>query len=244
MPAPFPKTAMVLGAGHGTRMRPLTDDRPKALVSVCGKPLIDHQLDRLGAAGVKRAIVNVHHFADLLETHVLARTLPPAITISDERTLLLDTGGALVNAKEALGTAPFFVINCDALWADLAHEPLAALHQTFGTVDAPLAVLLLARKSQCIGLDTAGDFHLDEDGRLRRRKEDEEAPYYYAGTQIMHPDLLGGEDIRPFSANHLWDKALGMGRLFGLVMDGFWLHVGDPQARREAQSYLRREPPR
>ncbi len=235
----MPKTAMVLAAGRGTRLMPHTKTCPKALVKVGGRALVDHQLDRLTRAGVGRAIVNVHHFADLLETHLAGRTAP-AITISDERDCLLETGGALVKAKPILGDQPFFVMNCDALWSNLNADPLAALATQFSDVKKPAAVLLLARKTHCLGLDTRGDFALEADGRLRRPEKNEAVPYYYAGTQILDPRFLAGEAERPFSANLLWDKAAAQGALYGVVLDGFWLHVGDPDALIAANAHLAR----
>ena len=231
-------SAMVLAAGHGTRLLPLTRTRPKALVKVNGRALLDHQLDRLAAAGVRRAVVNVHHFASQVEAHLARRTGAPDIIISDERDLLLDTGGALVKARPHLGEAPFFVMNCDALWDDVQADPLCALQQRLQSAPAPAAVLLLARRSHALGLQTRGDFDCGPGDRLRRPHAGESVPYYYAGTQVLHPALLDGHEARPFSANVLWNEALAAGALFGRVLDGFWLHVGDPQALQAANERL------
>ncbi len=234
----MPDTAMVLAAGRGTRFLHLTKDRPKALVPVAGRALVDHQLDRLAGAGIARAVVNVHHFADQMETHLAGRAGPPTMQISDERDCLLETGGALVRARSMLGKAPFFVMNCDAIWSELGADPLRALQKKHDTTKTPEAILLLARKEQSLGLESRGDFALDADGRLRRPDPGEDVPYYYAGTQLLSPALLNGEDERPFSANLLWDKALAKRALYGVVLDGFWLHVGDPDALAAANSRL------
>jgi MurNAc alpha-1-phosphate uridylyltransferase len=233
----MPRYAMVAAAGLGTRMRPLTDDKPKALVSLAGKTLLDHQLDRLGRAGVAEAVVNVHHFADQMQDHLRACSGPPHITISSERGLLLETGGGLVRALPHLGDKPFFVMNVDAVWSghDTALPDLAAAMYGF---NGAKAVLLLARRDRCLGLSSAGDFHLATDGRVVRRKTNEMADYYYSGVQIMDPVLLDGFAEEKFSTNLIWDKALQAGALFGLVLDGFWMHVGDPASLNEAEAKL------
>jgi N-acetyl-alpha-D-muramate 1-phosphate uridylyltransferase len=238
----LPKSAMVLAAGRGTRLMPHTQNRPKAMVKVGGRTLIDHQLDCLAKAGVKRAVVNVHHFADDLEAHLVARLGGPKIQFSSERDQLLETGGALVRARSSLGEAPFFVMNCDALWSKTGAEPLQTLCNAWANHDAPAAILLLAQKQRSLGLDTRGDFAMDAQGRLRRPKAGEQVPYYYAGTQILSPALLDGEEERPFSANLLWDKAMQSGALYGVMLDGFWLHVGDPQALQDANAHLKAHP--
>ncbi|PHS28176.1 MAG: mannose-1-phosphate guanylyltransferase [Robiginitomaculum sp.] len=229
---------MVLAAGRGTRMLPLTKTCPKALVNVDGRTLLAHQLDRLRDAGVGKAIVNVHHFSDHVRGQLAARKGAPEIEISDESDQLLETGGALVRARPLLGDAPFFAMNCDVIWAGVKTDPFAALQAKFDTVKKPAAVLLLARKTHALGLNTKGDFDLEPDGRLRRRGPDEAVPYYYAGTQILDPGLLDGEAERPFSANLIWDKAQVQGALYGVVLDGYWLHVGDPAALDDAEAYL------
>ena len=237
----MPDRAIVLAAGLGTRMLPLTKTCPKALVTVDGRSLLAHQLDRLGDAGVGKAIVNVYHFSDQVRAHLAARKGAPEIEISDESDHLLETGGALVRARPLFGAAPFFAMNCDVIWAGVKADPFAALQAKFKTLERPAAVLLLARKTHALGLNTKGDFALEPDGRLRRRGANETVPYYYAGTQILHPGLLDGEAERPFSANLIWDKALADGALYGVVLDGFWLHVGDPAALENAEAYLAKE---
>ncbi len=239
----MPKKAMVLAAGRGTRLMPFTQDQPKALVEVGGRTLLDHQLDRLQAVGVKQAVVNVHHFSDQVETHLAARSGVPSITVSDERDCLLETGGALVRAKALLGAGSFIVMNCDAIWDDVQTSPLIALANQFTKVEQPAVVLLLARKEHSLGLDTRGDFAMDDSGRLRRPAAGETVPFYYAGTQIMHPAWLEGEAERPFSANLLWNKALAEGQLYGVVLEGFWLHVGDPAALAAANTRLTEKHP-
>lgn len=239
-------TAMVLAAGLGTRMRPLTDDRPKALVSVAGRALIDHMLDRLAEDGVRRAVVNIHHHADVLERH-LARRKSPEIVISDERKLLLETGGALVKARPLLGEAPVFVCNIDSLWIESAgaRSALAALRETWDEARMD-ALLLLAALPKSMGFEGRGDFTMDAIGRLKRRAFHRVAPFAYTGVQILAPKLLDGFAEERFSANKLWDRALGdpgkpeSNRLYGVRLEGVWMHVGDPKARDAAEERLAR----
>jgi MurNAc alpha-1-phosphate uridylyltransferase len=229
---------MVLAAGLGTRMRPLTDDRPKALVPVAGRTLIDHMLDRLAADGVVRAVVNVHHFADKLESHLVARERPE-IVISDERALLLETGGGLVKARASLGDAPILVANIDSVWLeDAGTAPaLASLRAAWdpGRMDM---LLLLARMDRSLGFDGKGDFHLAPDGRLRWRGDDPSTDYAFMGVQIIEPSLLDGRAVEPFSTRRIWDEALARGRLYGAPLQGEWMHVGDPAALRAAEARL------
>lgn len=234
-----PTTAMVLAAGLGTRMRPLTDDRPKALVEVGGRALIDHVLDRLADAGVTRAVVNVHWFADRLEAHLAARGRGPAITISDERAELLETGGGLKKASPLLGDEPVFVANIDSVWTDRgdALAELAALWDP----ERMDAALLLARREGAIGFEGGGDFFLGEDARLTFRGEAAEAPYAYMGVHICRPGYVAEGPDGPFSLSGLWRRSAAEGRLFGCVLAGDWMHVGDPGARDEAEARLARE---
>ncbi len=235
---PSVRTAMVMAAGLGTRMRPLTNDRPKALVEVAGRTLVDHMLDRLAAAGVTRAIVNVHHFADALESRLKTRT-QPEILISDERAQLLETGGALVKARSMLGTDPIFVANSDSIWLD-PPGGAGALGPLLAAWDAARmdALLLLAPLAKCTGFPGAGDFHRAGDGALRRPAPGEGAPFAYMGVQIFHPRLIDGFSEEPFSLNKMWDRALPQGRVCGVVYDGLWMHVGDPSGRDEAEARL------
>ncbi|PZO37109.1 MAG: mannose-1-phosphate guanylyltransferase [Alphaproteobacteria bacterium] len=229
---------MVLAAGLGTRMRPLTDDRPKALVELGGRALIDHVLDRLAEAGVERAVVNVHWFADRLEGH-LADRQRPAITISDERAELLETGGGLKKAAPLLGTEPVFVANIDSVWVDRgdALGDLARLWDP-GRMDA---VLLLARREGSIGFEGNGDFFLGDDYRLTFRGNAASAPFAYMGVHITRPDYASQGPEGPFSLSPLWRASAEAGRLYGCVMDGDWMHVGDPLARDQAEARLRGE---
>jgi N-acetyl-alpha-D-muramate 1-phosphate uridylyltransferase len=231
-----PKTAMVLAAGLGTRMRPLTDDRPKALVEVGGRALIDHVLDRLADAGVEKAVVNVHWFADRLEAHLAARRRGPEIVISDERAELLETGGGLKKAAPLLGHAPVFVANIDSVWLDRG-DALSVLSRLWDS-NRMDAALLLARREGSIGFEGDGDFFLADDGQLTFRGEAGSAPFAYMGVHICRPDYVAEGPEGPFSLSGFWRKSAAAGRLFGCVLDGDWMHVGDPQARDEAEVRL------
>ncbi|MBJ7446469.1 MAG: nucleotidyltransferase family protein [Brevundimonas sp.] len=227
---------MVLAAGLGTRMRPLTDDRPKALVEVGGRALIDHVLDRLADAGVEKAVVNVHWFADRLEAHLAARGRGPEIVISDERAELLETGGGLKNAATLLGDAPVFVANIDSVWIDRA-DALAELSRLWDP-ERMDAALLLARREGSIGFEGDGDVFLAGDGRLTFRGDAASAPFAYMGVHMCRPDYVAEGPEGPFSLSGLWRKSAAAGRLYGCVLDGDWMHVGDPQARDEAEARL------
>jgi MurNAc alpha-1-phosphate uridylyltransferase len=228
---------MVLSAGLGTRMRPLTERMPKPLVEVGGKALIDHVLDRLAEAGVERAVVNVHHFAEQIERHVAART-KPKIVISDERGLLLGTGGAVVKALPELGPAPFFHINSDSIWIDGVEPNLAQLAETFDPASMD-ALLLLAPTTGSIGYAGRGDFGMAADGRLRRRAEREVAPFVFAGAAILSSALFKGAPQGEFPLTLLFDRAAEQGRLFGLRLEGLWMHVGTPDAIALAEKAIR-----
>ena len=230
-------TAMAMAAGRGSRMRPLTDDRPKALVEVCGEPLIDWLLDKFAEAGVERCVVNVHYYADLLEQHLSGRAAPQII-VSDERETLLETGGGLVKAAPLLGGDPVFVANSDSVWIDEGEAgELSRLAANFDP-EAMDALLLLAPMDRQLGYDGAGDFLLHEDGRVERRGERDAAPFAYAGVQVLHPRLLEGEEEAVVSTNRRWDKALPSARVFGLRMESYWMHVGDPEAKDAAENRL------
>jgi N-acetyl-alpha-D-muramate 1-phosphate uridylyltransferase len=235
-----PTTAMVLAAGLGTRMRPLTDDRPKALVEVAGQALIDHVLRRLGESGVDRAVVNVHWFAERLESHLAARAEGPEILISDERAELLETGGGLKKAAALLGTDPVFVANIDSVWTDNSAPGETALNQLARMWNPSImdAVLLLARREGSIGFEGGGDFFLAGDGRLTFRGEAAEAPFAYMGVHICRPDYVADGPDGPFSLSGFWRRSAAAGRLYGCVLDGDWMHVGDPQARDAAEAKL------
>ncbi len=220
-------TAMVMAAGLGKRMRPLTAAQPKPLVRVAGRALIDHALDRMRDAGVARAVVNVHYLADALEAHVLARAAP-AVTISDERDLLLETGGGMVKAHAAgLLPDPFFCVNADSIWLDGPRNAFADLssHWDGARMDALLLVVPHARARNFAG---AGDFYMDPAGRLRRKQAGRIAPYIYTGIQLVSHRLLRDPPEGAFSTNILWNRAIEEGRLFGTVFTGEWIEVGEP----------------
>jgi MurNAc alpha-1-phosphate uridylyltransferase len=232
-----PRRAMVLAAGLGTRMRPLTDTIPKPLVKVAGKPLIDHVLDRLADAGVEKAVANVHHFAHQLIVH-LGRRTRPRIAISDERGLLLGTGGGVKKALPELGDQPFFHINSDTIWIDGSKSNLARLAEAFDS-EAMDALLLLAPTKGSIGYNGQGDFTMAADGRLIRRGERNIAPFVYAGAAILQASFFADAPEREFPLTELFDRAEKNGRLFGLRLDGLWMHVGTPAAVGEAEAAMR-----
>jgi N-acetyl-alpha-D-muramate 1-phosphate uridylyltransferase len=236
-PQAAPRRAMVLAAGRGTRMQPLTDKIPKPMVAVAGKPLIDHVLDRLAQTGVERAVVNVHYLADQLIRHLAPRTRPK-VAISDERGLLLGTGGGVKKALPELGDAPFFHINSDTIWIDGVKPNLARLADVFdpSTMDG---LLLLAPTAASVGYAGRGDFAMAPDGRLRQRAEQEIAPFVYAGAAILSPALFAGTPSGEFSLTTLFDRAAGAGRLHGLRLEGLWMHVGTPDAVAAAEAAIR-----
>jgi MurNAc alpha-1-phosphate uridylyltransferase len=227
---------MVLAAGLGTRMRPLTDDRPKALVEVAGRPLIDHMLERLAEAGVTRAVVNVHAFADRLEGHLQGRS-HPAIVISDERGEVLETGGGLKRARPLLGDAPIFVANIDSVWIETGAPALQALADAWDP-ERMDALLLLTPTDEALGFDGPGDFYRADDGALTFRGDNPTAPYAYIGVHITKPQIVDDEPQGAFSLTPVWRRLAVQRRLYGLVLEGAWMHVGDPQARDAAQARL------
>ena len=231
-----PQSAMVLAAGFGQRMRPLTDTMPKPLVKVAGKALLDHVLDRLADAGVAQAVVNVHYLAAQIERHVAGRARP-RITISDERAELLDTGGGVVKALPLLGVAPFFHINSDTIWIDGVKPNLTRLAENFdpATMDA---LLLLAPGAGSIGYTGRGDFLMASDGCLSARPERDIAPFVYAGAAILSLRLFDDAPQRAFSLTKLFTRAIEAGRLHGLRMEGLWMHVGTPEAIAEAEQAI------
>lgn len=220
-----PARAMVLAAGLGLRMRPLTDTLPKPLVLVAGRTLLDRALDRLAAAGVGTVVVNTHHLPEQVERHLAGRKAP-RILLSHEP-VLLETGGGVTQALPLLAPGPFYVINSDALWLDGTADTLRRLAATWRaeTMDALLLVQPLDR---AVGYDGPGDFHLAADGRLRRRGGDARAPYLFTGIQILSAALFEGCVAEPFSLNRIYDRALAAERLYGLVHDGAFFHVGTP----------------
>jgi MurNAc alpha-1-phosphate uridylyltransferase len=234
--AMMPKSAIVLAAGLGTRMRPYNGHIPKPLVTVGGKSLIDYGLDRLADAGVERAVVNVHHLADAVERHLAPRQRP-RIVISDERAELLGTGGGIAKALPQLGDAPFFLVNSDTLWLDGVKPNFARLAEAFD-VAAMDALLLLAPTTDSIGYSGRGDYMMLSDGRLQRRAEHEVAPFIYAGAAILTPALFAGASAGAFPLTRLFDRAGHSGRLFGLRLEGVWMHVGTPEAVAAAETAL------
>jgi MurNAc alpha-1-phosphate uridylyltransferase len=224
---------MILAAGRGTRMRPLTATTPKPLIEVCGKALIDHVFDRLEAAGVSRFVVNVSYLADLIEVHVRRRA-GDRVAISDERGGLMETGGALVKARPLLGADPFLVLNADTFWIEGASRNLSRLVRAFDP-ERMDALLLLAPTVRAVGYDGSGDFELSPDGRLERRRERTVAPFVYAGVAMLSPVALDGAPEGRFSLNLVFDRLIAAGRLHGIRLDGIWLHVGTPAAIREAE---------
>jgi MurNAc alpha-1-phosphate uridylyltransferase len=234
-----PQAAMVLAAGKGLRMRPLTAQIPKPLVHLKGRALIDHVLDRLAAAGVSKAVVNVHYLADTLEAHLSARK-KPQITISDERGLLLDTGGGVVHALPKLGAEPFLIHNSDSVWIEGVGANLERLITAWDS-DKMDSLMLLASATASLGYEGAGDFVMGTDGRLQRRGERQVAPFVFTGVSIAHPRMFEGAPHGRFSLNELWNTAIENGRLYGIRLDGLWMHVGTPKALKEAERWIESE---
>ena len=230
------KTAMLLAAGLGTRMRPITECTPKPLIKIGGKALIDWPLDQLASENVPRAIVNVHHLAPQIIAHLKVRQKPTTM-VSDETERLLDSGGALVKALPLLGAKPFFVFGCDTVMLDGTTPALKRLVSQWNS-DA-LDVLMLVHpmeKAHCF--DGAGDFFIDAEGHLTRRGMANHAPYVYTGVQIIHPRILIGESAVPFSMNKLWNKAISARRMKGVIHDGGWFHVSTPDSIEKTNSLL------
>lgn len=232
----LPRHAMVLAAGLGTRMRPFNGNVPKPLVRVGGKALIDHVLDKLAAAGVERVVVNVHHLADQIEQHFAGRQRPQ-IVVSDERSGLLGTGGGVVKALPELGSAPFFHVNADTIWIDGVQPNLARLAKIFDA-ERMDALLMLAPTTTSIGYSGRGDFNMAPDGRLTRRAEQDVAPFVYAGAAILTRAFFAGAPQGAFSLSPLFDRAAEAGRLFGLRLEGIWMHVGTPEAVKAAEAAI------
>lgn len=228
-------TAMILAAGLGKRMRPLTASQPKPMVRVAGKPLIDHALDRLADAGIAKAVVNVHYLADVLEAHVLARQ-SPRVSVSDERAQLLETGGGMVKALPHLPD-PFFALNADNIWLD---GPKSAFHDLSRrwNPDEMDALLLVVPHARAMNFNGPGDFHMDPMGRLSRRRAGRIAPFIFTGIQLVSHRLLRDAPEWPFSTNILWNRAMEEGRLFGISFTGLWFEVGTPQMIRPTEEAL------
>jgi MurNAc alpha-1-phosphate uridylyltransferase len=224
---------MVLAAGLGLRMRPLTDTKPKPLVPVAGQPLLDHVLDKLASADVREVVVNVHYLPDQIIDHVKPRTAPK-VTISDERDQVLGTGGGVVKALPLLGDAPFYHLNADTMWIDGVRPNLARLADAFDPARMDI-LLLMAPTANSIGYTGKGDYEMRPDGTLRRRKENQVVPFVYAGVAIMSPAIFKDAPAGEFALTKLFDRANEAERLYGLRMDGVWMHVGTPDAVRAAE---------
>ncbi len=223
-----PAKAMVLAAGLGLRMRPLTDRIPKPLVPVAGRPLLDHVLDKLGDVGVTEAVVNVHYLGDQIIQHVAARRRPRVI-ISDERNHVLGTGGGVVKALPLLGDAPFFHVNSDTMWIDGVRSNLMRLAETFDPARMDI-LLLMAPTASSIGYGGRGDYAMLPDGALRARREHQVVPFVYAGAAVISPAIFANAPQGEFSLTKMFDAANEQERLFGLRLDGVWMHVGTPEA--------------
>ena len=229
-------SAMVLAAGLGTRLKPLTDRLPKPLMPVAGRTLLDYALDRLADAGVETAIVNLHHLGDMIAAHLKDRTTPKIVLSREQQRL--ETGGGVKNALKFLGEGAFIAVNADVLWLNGPYDALARLKSHWREADMD-ALLLLLETTAAFGYDGAGDFFADPAGKLARRPEREIAPYLFTGIQILHPRLFRNCPEGAFSLNVLYDRALAEGRLHGIVHDGEWFHVGTLEGLAEAENYMR-----
>jgi N-acetyl-alpha-D-muramate 1-phosphate uridylyltransferase len=232
----LPTRAMIMAAGLGTRMRPLTNEKPKPLVIVGGKALIDHAVDRLVAAGVEMVVVNLHYKADMIKEHLGARK-DVEIRYSDESEGLLGTGGGVVKALANFDNRPFYILNSDSIWVEGYGTALGRMKSRWDP-DRMDALLLMAPMTAAMGYEGAGDFMMDPAGHLTRVPVGRVSPFAYPGVQIVHPRLFDSAPTGTFSTNVLWDRAIEKERLFGVRLDGVWIHVGTPQAVVEAEEYL------
>jgi MurNAc alpha-1-phosphate uridylyltransferase len=227
--AVVPATAMIMAAGLGKRMRPLTATKPKPLIEVNGKALLDHVLERLRIAGVKKVVVNVHYLADALEAHLATRPHGLEVVISDERGLLMETGGGLVKALPLIDCDPFLALNSDNLWIDGPADTIRLLASQWDGSKMD-ALLLLVPQARALNHRGLGDFHMDRAGGIRRRERSRVAPFVFTGIQMISKRLLRDAPDGPFSTNLLWDRAIAEGRAFGAVHQGLWFDVGTPQS--------------
>jgi MurNAc alpha-1-phosphate uridylyltransferase len=233
------ESAMVMAAGLGTRMRPLTDHKPKPLVTVGGKPLIEYAFDKLRLAGVGKAVVNVHYLPEQVEAYVADNVRDLEITISDERGQLLETGGGLVKASPMIDGDPFFCINSDAIWTDGAIDALTRMAQAWDG-ESMDGLLLLVPRERAFNHRGSGDFSVDELGRPVRRGSEPKAPFVHTGIQLLARAFLDDAPPGPFSTNILWDRAIAKGRLFALEHQGDWFDIGSPEAIAPTEEALRR----
>jgi N-acetyl-alpha-D-muramate 1-phosphate uridylyltransferase len=231
----MPKTAMVMAAGYGKRLRPLTDSVPKPLVKVLGVPMIDVVLDRLAAAGVERAVINLHHLGEMIRDHLKGRT--DIEIVFSEESEILETGGGIVKALPLLGPDPFFAVNAKIIWLNGRTDALQRLADTWDDAEMD-GLLLLQPTVTAVGYEGRGDFLMDQNGRLARREEWRVAPLVYAGIQILHPRLFADAPTGAFSTNLLWDRAIAQGRLFGIRHDGEWYHVSTPKHLEDVERHL------
>ena len=231
-----PTRAMIMAAGLGTRMRPLTGERPKPLVEVGGKALIDHAIDRLVAAGVTMIVVNIHYMAEMLKEHLATRK-DVEIRFSDESGELLGTGGGVVKALAQFGGEPFFIHNSDSIWVEGYGAALERMKARWNPAEMD-ALLLMAPMVTAMGYEGGGDFMMDATGRLSRVPQGRVSPFAFPGVQIVHPRLFDNPPSGKFSTNVMWDRAIEKGRLFGVRLDGVWIHVGTPQAVADANDFL------
>jgi MurNAc alpha-1-phosphate uridylyltransferase len=229
--------AMIMAAGFGTRMRPLTNDRPKPLVVVRGRTLLDHALDRLVKAGVRMVVINLHYRAQQVKDHLANRKDLEIIYSMEEE--ILGTGGGVVKALPHFGSEPFFVLNSDSVWVEGYVPPLAAMQARWNP-DTMDGLLLLASMTTAMGYEGRGDFLLDKTGHIARVPERTSSPFAYPGVQIVHPQLFADAPDGAFSTNVMWDRAIAAGRLHGIRLEGVWIHVGDPIVHAEAEAYLAR----
>ncbi len=236
---PVPTTAMVMAAGKGTRMRPLTNDRPKPLVSVGNTTLLDHVLMHLRGAGVGRIVVNVHYLADMVEAHLTNHCADLDVVISDERGALLETGGGLMRAKPLLNADPFLCVNTDNVWSDGDENSIVRLSRYWDDATMDVLMLVVPRERATFHAGR-GDFGMSADGKLSRRALDHDAPYVWTGIQILSQRLLTDPPADAFSTNVFWDRAIAQGRLYGVVHEGAWVDVGTPEAIPAAEELLRR----
>ncbi len=235
------KRAMILAAGLGTRMAPLTLQKPKPLIELNGKPLIDHCIDRLVCNGINYIVVNVHYLADQIIAHIeqrRARDKNVTFVISDERDEILESGGGIARALSLFEGEPFFTYNSDSLWVEGMGSAIARMKTRWDS-QVMDALMLLGACTTAVGYDGSGDFQMDSLGTLKRRAEMNLAPFVWTGLQIVHPRLFDGAPTGRFSINPLWDKAKEEGRLYGMRLDGVWIHVGTPQGLEDAENFLR-----